>query len=250
MKRPPPAVPPESGWARYFRESESAFAALLFLLPFVLAYEIGTWYVTFDPASQTEQRIVAFSMLQNSLAALGATARWVAPAAVVSVLVALSLLRREPLRARLSTQLGMTLESILLAGPLLLLSLVLAKINLLAGPEPVSQGVVLSIGAGIYEEFIFRLLGIAALHFFFVDFLGIQPTIGTVGSIIGCGVLFSLYHYWGSESFAMQTFVFRAMAGTYFGAVMLGRGFGVTVGCHMAYDIAVCWMRESAGHHG
>ncbi|MGN6505995.1 MAG: CPBP family intramembrane glutamic endopeptidase [Tepidisphaeraceae bacterium] len=242
--------PAESVWARYASESESAFAALVFILPFVIAYELGTRYITLDPASHTEQRIVAFSMLRNSLAALGATAHWVAPAAVVSVLISLGITRKERFQPRISTQLGMALESVALAAPLLGLSLLIARIRLLAGPEPMSEGVVLSIGAGIYEEFIFRLLGLVALHFFVVDFLGIRAIIGTVIAVMGSGVLFSLYHYWGSESFAIQTFVFRAMAGAYFGSVMLSRGFGVTVGCHMAYDIAICCMRESLTHRG
>src|SRR5690349_4672798 len=89
---------PASPLLRYARESESAFASLIFLLPFVLFYEWGTWYFTFDPVEHTEQRIVAFSMLRDSLAELGATARWVAPASVVSILLGLAVFRRERFR--------------------------------------------------------------------------------------------------------------------------------------------------------
>ena len=52
-------------------------------------------------------------------------------------------------------------------------------------------------------------------------------------------VLFSLYHYLGPESFHWQSFVFRTLAGIYFGCLFLTRGFGVTAGSHATYDILV-----------
>jgi hypothetical protein len=43
----------------------------------------------------------------------------------------------------------------------------------------------------------------------------------------------------GSEAFYWRIFVFRMVAGVYFAAVFLFRGFGLTAGSHMAYDLMV-----------
>lgn len=232
--------------ARYFSTSETAKASLIFLLPFVLFYEFGTWYFTFDAQTNTEQRIVAFSMLRDSLAAMGATARWVAPASVVSILLALMIVRRESAKVRVSTLLGMGFESALLALPLILLSALLARIDypMLMNLDALSGSeIVLSIGAGIYEELIFRLIGFALIHFILVDFLSLRASIALPLMVVLSGIGFSLYHYWGPEAFSVQTFVFRTLAGVYFGTVMIWRGFGITAGCHASYDLFICGLR-------
>lgn len=232
----------------YLAVSESAKASLYFLLPFIVLYELGTWYWTFDPLTNTEQRIVAFSLWRDSLAALGATARWVAPAGVVSVLIGLILVRREKVRLSGGIFLGMVGESAVLAFPLILLGMLLARINwpLLArggGLSSVGPDLILSIGAGIYEEFLFRLIGFAVLHFVLSDFLSLRPSIASAGMVLISGIVFSLYHYWGPEPFQMQTFVFRSVAGCYFGGIMLVRGFGITAGSHASYDILISLLR-------
>jgi hypothetical protein len=51
--------------------------------------------------------------------------------------------------------------------------------------------------------------------------------------------LFSAYHYLGSETFHWRIFVFRMAAGVYFAAIFLFRGFGLTAGSHIAYDLLV-----------
>ncbi len=227
----------------YFKESETAWQSLIFLLPWIIAYELGTWYFTFDPVTRSEQRIVAFSMLRDALASLGATARWVPPASVVSILLSMAICRRERMRITLGTQLLMGVESVVLATPLLVVGLVVARMPGLSNPEPIGESLVLSIGAGVYEELVFRLVTFAALHFFLSDFLNVPGRITTPIIVAVSAVVFSLYHYWGPEEFAPQTFVFRTVAGLFFGSVLLCRGFGVTAGCHAAYDILVSLLR-------
>jgi len=260
----------------YFATSQTWWASLVFLLPWVIIYEVGTWYYTFDPATQTEQRIVAFSLFRNALASLGATAYWVAPAAVVSVLLGLSWLHKEHSaenkpdhkadrksehnaepktnvrrRVTIRTLAGMGIESLLWAGPLMLMGLALARVPLgnQAGVasvhEHLGEAIVLSIGAGIYEELVFRLMAMTALHFFLVDFLLIRSRWVTPVAIVMCALLFSVYHYWGPEHFTTQTFVFRTLAGIYFGGLLVTRGFGITAGTHALYDVCIVLLRAA-----
>jgi hypothetical protein len=53
--------------------------------------------------------------------------------------------------------------------------------------------------------------------------------------------LFALAHHIGptADAFNLFVFSFRAIAGMFFSAVFLLRGFGITVGCHAAYDLMV-----------
>lgn len=243
MSQAASSAKPLPALAGYFKESESAWQSLVFLLPWIVVYEVGTWYFTFDPTTRTEQRIVAFSMLRDALAGLGATARWVAPASVISILLGMAICRREKLKLLPGTQALMLVESILMALPVLLLGILVARMPGLANPEPIGEGLILSIGAGVYEELIFRLLTFTALHFFLSDFLNV-PSRVAVPIIVGVSAVgFSLYHYWGPEQFAPQTFVFRTLAGVFFGCVLLCRGFGITAGCHATYDVLVSLLR-------
>ncbi|HEY0008865.1 MAG TPA: hypothetical protein VGB55_09090, partial [Tepidisphaeraceae bacterium] len=190
-----PANP--SALRRYFDESATPVAALWFVMPGVILYEVGTWHFTYDPVHQTEQRIVAFSFLRDLLAAAGATARWVAPAAVVSILVWQTVLRKDPWRVSVITLLGMTLESLLLILPLLALGLLMSRIPLNNFDPELAKGLISSIGAGIYEELVFRLIAFAALYAAFVDFLGIRERYASGIILLVTAAGFSSYHYWG-----------------------------------------------------
>jgi hypothetical protein len=52
---------------------------------------------------------------------------------------------------------------------------------------------------------------------------------------------FAISHHLGvfGEAFQFDIFVFRALAGLYFCAVYMFRGFGIAVGAHVIYDFIV-----------
>jgi hypothetical protein len=62
-----------------------------------------------------------------------------------------------------------------------------------------------------------------------------------VAAILFTSVLFSTAHYIGpgADQFTTFSFLFRAIAGAFFAALFVLRGFGITAGCHAAYDILV-----------
>ena len=145
----------------------------------------------------------------------------------------------------------MAAESFFLAAPLVALGLIAAMhlpLNLPAqasvAPADRPAVLVMAVGAGIYEELVFRLIGFAVLHLLLVDLIGLKPRLGTALTLVASAALFSAYHYLGREAFDPQTFAFRTAAGLWFGAIFLTRGFGVTAGAHAAYDlliVAVAW---------
>jgi membrane protease YdiL (CAAX protease family) len=107
------------------------------------------------------------------------------------------------------------------------------------------ENLVLSLGAGVYEELVFRLICFTLLSLFFIDFLGFSKKFGGLWIVLIGALAFSAYHYLGDEPFAWRAFLFRTAAGIYFGVLYLLRGFGITAGSHAAYDIFVAFLRHA-----
>jgi membrane protease YdiL (CAAX protease family) len=144
----------------------------------------------------------------------------------------------------------MAVESLLLAIPLIGLSVLSARYfpHLPLAGSPHSEigavhnklsMIVLSCGAGIYEELVFRLMAFTVLNLLIVDVFQARKQLSSLLIVAIPAVLFSVYHYLGFEQFTLHSFVFRTLAGVYFGIVFLFRGFGITAGSHAAYDIII-----------
>jgi hypothetical protein len=228
----------------YFQRSELPLASLAFLLPLVVLYEVGTRHFAWDAAHHTEQRIIAFALMQRFFLLFGASGRYLPAMAVVGILLAWHIARRDEWRVEMGTVFGMLLESLLLALPLLLLGrLTTYYVPQAAAPHPEMGNLfVLSVGAGVYEELMFRLIAFTLLNFLLMDLLRIRKSWSYLLMVLISAVGFAAYHYLG-EPFRWQTFAFRTVAGIYFGIVFIFRGIGITSGVHASYDISIILMR-------
>jgi len=100
----------------------------------------------------------------------------------------------------------------------------------------------LALGAGVYEEMLFRLVLITMFHFVICDVLGFSEVKGVFIALILSSLAFAWHHDQiflldGSINFKMAFFYF--MAGMYFGILFLMRGLGIAVGVHAIYDLPV-----------
>jgi hypothetical protein len=240
-QNPKPAVIDKDPVVGYFQRSELPLASLMFVLPLIVLYELGTRFIVPAPPTGGETRIIAFTLMRLFFNLFGATGQYLPCLAVVGILLTWHIARNDAWHFKFSTMIGMLMESMVLALPVLALSYAVTRyIPPLAAPtaDPLSM-LVLSIGAGVYEELVFRLAAFTGLNLLLIDAIGLKKTIGYPLMVGLSAVLFSSYHYLGSEPFHIQTFIFRTAAGLYFGAVFVLRGFGVTAGCHAFYDILV-----------
>ena len=232
--------PAPAAAAGYFQRSERPLTNLMFLLPLLAAYELGTRQFVLNP-------IIAFSIMQRFFAVFGATGKYLPAMAVVGVLIGCHLVRRDPWSVEWGDLWKMAIESVVLALPLFLVWVAaapfLSRIALLPAPVALTGWAVPCIGAGIYEELIFRLIVLNLLSFVLIDVLQLRKIWASAGIILASAVLFAAYHYLGSERFTPVTFVFRTIAGLYFAAIFLCRGYGITCGCHASYDFIVIGLR-------
>jgi hypothetical protein len=227
-------------WVRalqsYFFQSSRPLTSLVFLAVPLALYEAGTYWL----AASDHPEVLAFSYLRGFLSYFGASARYLPALAVVGVLLAWHVALGDTWEIRLGVATGMAGESFLMAIPLLLLSLLMGKyLPLAAADSGLSHGIVLSLGAGIYEELVFRLIGMTLLNVLLVDLLRIGQRWALPLMVVLSAIAFSAYHYRGSAAPPLQwpAFAFRTVAGAYFSILFVHRGFGVTAGTHAAYDI-------------
>jgi Type II CAAX prenyl endopeptidase Rce1-like len=118
-------------------------------------------------------------------------------------------------------------------------------------PDPLAHpdlltGLVMSLGAGFYEELIFRV-GLFALLGHLVTLTIVSSpsrwknTLFWLGWALTCSMAFSAWHHVGElgEPFTLNAFVFRWVSGLVFTAILSLRGFATVVWTHTLYDIWV-----------
>ncbi len=232
----------------YWSDARTPLSSLLFLIPWIVSYEFGVLVMGQDQPDVL--RNGADFWMRSLLSRVG-VGQILLPVFVVVMLLTWHSVQRHPWRIRMETQAGMLAESLLLAIVLVAIGqchdLLFRNIttepasatNLLTVAGPVTRAVSF-IGAGVYEEVMFRLLLVPAafLGFRMFDF---PVRWAAAMAAISTSFLFALAHHVGpsADAFNLFAFSFRASAGLFFAAVFLLRGFGITVGCHAGYDLLV-----------
>lgn len=228
----------------YWDATREPLCNFVFLLPIIAAYEFGALLLKLTTWSQVE--LVAERLVRNLLGWFGAGGMWVPGLAVLLSLAAWHVLSRRPWQLRAWIPLVMVVECAVVALPLYALgALRLQGLDPLADPATaLAEQLVLAVGAGIYEEALFRLALVSFLLWVAIDLLRMPRGVASVLTIAVGGTLFSLCHYapLGAEAFAWETFVQRSLAGGYLSLLFVYRGIGVATGCHALYNVSlVLW---------
>lgn len=142
----------------------------------------------------------------------------------------------------------MFVESLLYAvaiGPFIGLMTQLVQHNILLTQAiysfSLAHKIMLSLGAGFYEELFFRLILLAGTGMFLYKFLRFKKFTAYLIAAIFSSLLFSAFHYVGpfGEPFEIYSFMFRGFAGLLFSALFYFRGFGIAVYTHTLYDLLI-----------
>jgi hypothetical protein len=222
--------------------------------PLVIAYESAVLW--FGDATSGNLRTGADTWMRHALASLGLADHWLLPLLLFLIMLGWQVLSFHDWRFSPGILVGMVVESLALAVMLLgisrLIDLGLTYLEQNGSPilgiHPLRAGPAVSsligyIGAGVYEETLFRLILVPTV-FAALRILQAPQILASTLAVTGSALLFALAHHAGTpgEAFTWFAFVFRWMAGVFFAWVFILRGFGIAVGTHATYDILAGWI--------
>jgi hypothetical protein len=147
----------------------------------------------------------------------------------------------------------MMVESILLAAVFavtaaMITARVLGALHLLAIAAPAGGAgidaptrLMVSLGAGIFEELLFRVVLVSTLMAFAKVVFGAGKIVSAAFAVILSALIFSAFHYIGpfGDKLALPSFLFRAVAGLLFSLIYVLRGFGIAAWTHSLYDVGL-----------
>jgi hypothetical protein len=109
-----------------------------------------------------------------------------------------------------------------------------------AGPPGFLASIVISLGAGVHEELVFRVLMIGGMSIALHKVLGLRRGLALAICIVGSSVIFSAaHHVVGGEPLRIGVFVYRVLCGLFFALLYQLRGVAVAVYTHALYDVYV-----------
>lgn len=238
--------------ARYWQLSQAPRYSLLFALPLFIGYEVLQLAVAGGPGGDI--RNGADVILQSLFAeAMGRRGPMVFEIAlmVFGVFLVARDLRRHGRHLSRMVFFGMSLETLILAilcGVLVggITSHLFGAMGLAIGGgqierTPLPVRLMLSLGAGLYEELLFRVIIVGALAWGGHRILGWSTRLSGIVAVTVGALAFSAIHYVGTygDQLTLYSFVYRTLAGVFFSALYLLRGFGITAWTHALYDIFV-----------
>ncbi len=231
--------------APYWEATREPLHCLVFLLPLVVTYEVGA--LLLRPQAWPEQRLVAQRLIQQLAAWLGTDAVWVPGAALLLTLLIWQFSRGKPWRVCGRIPLLMIFESLVLTLPLFVLGKLLQQTTGPAAGEGLRVQVVLALGAGVYEELVFRFYLISGLRRLLGGVCRAPRRAAIVTAAVLAALIFAACHLQpiGSETFAWPRFLMLATAAGYLSVVFVLRGLGVSTGCHAAYNLISLALRAA-----
>ena len=241
----------------YWQESMQPLMSLAFVAPLLIGYEAGVVYL-----GPHAIRNAADVWLRGWLDLAGFSQYLLLPVLICALLLAWHHASRQPWRVDFRVVRVMWLEASLLALALLLAAQLQARIfdsyglaqssvSLATDSNHTAARVVGYLGAGIYEEFFFRLILLTSLGLL-LQTTGLNRRGSLLAAVVATSLLFAAAHYridvilfdrhWTmphGDAFTWFSFLFRFCAGAVFALLFAFRGFGIAVGTHALYDLMI-----------
>jgi membrane protease YdiL (CAAX protease family) len=228
----------EGPWVNYLRTTREPACVTLSLLPLLLIYGLGVLLAS--PRARSGLDIVSGSLLSL----LGTDG-------YVGSVLSLAVILLAAVTWKLRTN---TLPTTILIGPIMLESAIYAFmmggliIHVMQerylmgggiGEFDSLEQIVISVGAGLHEEVVFRLLLLPALSLALERGISIpRPIAWAIGAVLS-SLAFAAAHHLNGEAFVAHVFAYRTLAGFVFASLFIARGLGVAVWTHTMYDLQV-----------
>lgn len=228
----------------YWSATRAPRYSLLFALPLLVLYELLAHLLSGERGVRNGADVLLKSLFLLFGGKYGLTVFAVLLLGIGLYLVARDWRQSGPPRPRLF--LGMMLESVVYAflfgGVTSVLTGLLLhgpRLMLISGGFSLPTEIMVSLGAGIYEEILFRVVLVTALAQLASKGFKWGPAgAGIFATIVGA-FIFSAFHYIGpyGDELQLGSFAFRMVAGLLLSGLYLLRGLGVTAWTHALYDV-------------
>jgi membrane protease YdiL (CAAX protease family) len=216
--------------------------SLAFIMPMMVIYEAGVWTLGVQNGADAWMRYF--------LDLMGFSQHFFLPLLTIGMLLGWHHLTHHPWRFSAGVLSTMAVESLLLAVCLRIFLVLQGTLTMQVAdgqaPTPGAADKIREavgyLGAGIYEELLFRLILITAAVWLIRLWLPDKRK-SMVLAVLASSLLFAAAHYVGAAgySFGWFSFLFRFVAGVFFAVLFIFRGFGITAGAHALYDISVAF---------
>lgn len=230
----------------YFRATRAPWYSFLFSLPLLALYHGVALLANFG--SRTGVINGADALIQNTLSIIGIQG-WLGTSLVLALVIGIFVYRADTANRNKPVKwnyfLTLLAESSLYAVLLGSLVAFLTRHILpfggflqMGGGITWGQKLASGLGAGLYEELVFRLFLTGGLIWAFKA-IKWKPRPATIAAVLLSSVVFSLFHYVGAyaDPFQIYSFTFRFVAGVVLAGLFAVRGFAVAAWTHSLYDV-------------
>ena len=226
----------------YLLKSRTSFYSFLFTLPLFFLYEVNILFLSWDDILVV--RNGADFLMRNILESFDIYGLYgLGLVFFLGLLVTYIFFIKEDQKQEVNVNFLFIMLAESMLGSVFLYFLLFKFMVLLMNPvgKTILQQVTLAIGAGIYEEFLFRVLLIAGLSGILGFVFMWDKTFKNIIAVVLSGGIFSAFHFMGEygDFFSMELFLIRFFAGLILGVLYMYRGFGITAYTHSIYDLIV-----------
>ena len=226
----------------YLRYTKSPIYSFLFTLPLFLIYEIGLFLSM--SSDLMYMRNGADALMRQMLSVLGISGLfWIGGLFFLGFIIIYIFQKFSWDEYEIKSRyfISMVFESLLWSFLLFIFMSNMHLLLMIPSSTRVIQNVTLAIGAGIYEEFLFRVIMIFLLKYILGLIFQWGHFLKIIISIVLASGFFSLFHFIGEfgDYFTFNIFMVRFLAGISLGILYCTRGFGITAWTHSLYDLIV-----------
>ena len=236
---------------KYTELSKRPLYILAFLLPMIVYYEIALYIADKNIQIKAHDALIRFFERFDMPPTQGL---FIGGVAIVTILAIKHVMSVDRWSIEPKVIAGMTIESTILTFPLLAFGSLFTSVTVATNPSVItdfglSERIAVSLGAGIYEEFLFRWLLITGVHTLVCNVFKQSNVAGLTAGIIISAITFAMYHDFPDfGTLGLGALLFFGFAGIYLGLIYVNRGFGIAAGTHAAYDLVVTILLTSSSN--
>jgi len=226
----------------YWILSKSPYYSFIFIIPFLIIYEFMVLFLSRNEVSTL--RNGADILLRQFMSLFGDIGLYIISTSFFLIFLIIFLLQKKNINETSikSKYLLFMLFEGLIWGIVLYFFMLFSQTLLMfpTSKELISQ-IILSIGAGLYEELVFRVLLIMFLTKLIKIIFLWNYLICLLVSMTLSAIVFSYFHFLGpyGDPLSFSVFIYRFLGGFFLGFLYILRGFGITAYAHINYNLII-----------